>query len=404
MLSWSALCGIVEVAGSLDKFRGQPHPSPIVPPLRFLNMTHVTVRSRLSSWGYALRTTNPPPDGPVDFVTRWIVVTRAAVLPMTLFAGLVAALLAVGRPGFDWRWLILAIVGILLAHTVNNLMNDLFDTQTGTDSASYPRALYAPHPVLSGLVSRRTLLTAIAVVNLADLAILIVLTWARGWPVVAFALSGFLLSVAYTAPPVRLKKRGLGEPDVFVVWGPLMVCGTYYSAVGAVGWNVLLASLPYGLLCTTVLMGKHIDKIPYDEPLGIRTLPVIFGEARARAVTLGMMVGFYLLVVAAVLAKAMPWPALLVVAGAAAAGQDLAVLPAPAAGRAAGQLPGVATVVRSAGLGARAPSWGIARGGPGDRRAAAVRFTRLPGRLLARVLADVGVALGRARPAIPSRG
>jgi 1,4-dihydroxy-2-naphthoate polyprenyltransferase len=61
-------------------------------------------------------------------------------------------------------------------------------------------------------------------------------------------------------------------------------------------------------------MGKHTDKIPYDEPLGIHTLPVIFGEARARAVTLGMMVGFYVLIVTAVLAKAMPWPALLVVA------------------------------------------------------------------------------------------
>jgi hypothetical protein len=33
MLSWSALCGIVEVGGSLEKFRSQPHPSPIVPPL-----------------------------------------------------------------------------------------------------------------------------------------------------------------------------------------------------------------------------------------------------------------------------------------------------------------------------------------------------------------------------------
>lgn len=32
MLSWSALCGIVEVGGSLDKFREEPHPSPIVPP------------------------------------------------------------------------------------------------------------------------------------------------------------------------------------------------------------------------------------------------------------------------------------------------------------------------------------------------------------------------------------
>jgi len=139
-------------------------------------MSNATTRSRLSSWGYALRTTNPPPDGPVDAVTRWLVITRAAVLPMTLFAGLVAALLAAGKPGLDWRWLTLAIIGILLAHTVNNLMNDLFDTQTGLDSNTYPRALYAPHPVLSGLVSRRTLLVAIGLVNLADLAILIVLT------------------------------------------------------------------------------------------------------------------------------------------------------------------------------------------------------------------------------------
>ncbi|MGH3614352.1 MAG: prenyltransferase [Pseudonocardia sp.] len=276
-------------------------------------MSDVTAVSRLRSWAYALRTTNPPPGGRVDAVTRWIVVSRAAVLPMTIVSGLVAALLAIGKPGLDLRWLVLAIVGITLAHVANNLMNDLYDTQTGSDSATYPRALYAPHPVLSGLVTKRTLLVAIVAVNLADLAILVVLTLARGWPVAAFALAGFVLSVAYTAPPLRLKKRGLGEPDVLVVWGPLMVGGTYYAAVGSITWQVLLASLPYGLLCTTVLMGKHIDKITYDEPLGIRTLPVILGERRARVVTLGMMVGFYLLVGITVLVGAMPWPALLVV-------------------------------------------------------------------------------------------
>jgi 1,4-dihydroxy-2-naphthoate polyprenyltransferase len=273
-------------------------------------------RSRLRSWAYALRTTNPPPGGPadgrVDAVTRWIVVTRAAVLPMTLVSGLVAALLAVGHPGLDWRLLALAIVGILLAHVANNLMNDLYDTQVGSDTAGYPRALYAPHPVLTGLVSRRTLLAAIVLVNLADLAILVVLALARGWPVVAFAVAGFLLSVAYAAPPLRLKKRGLGEPDVFLVWGPLMVGGTYYAATGSITWPVLLASLPYGLLCTTVLMGKHIDKIPYDAPLGIRTLPVILGEHSARAVTLGLMAAFYVLVALCVLVGAMPWPALAV--------------------------------------------------------------------------------------------
>lgn len=270
--------------------------------------------SRLRSWAYALRTTNPPPGGRVDAVTRWIVVSRAAVLPMTLVSGLVAALLAVGEPGLDVRWLVLAIAGITLAHVANNLMNDLYDTTAGSDTATYPRALYAPHPVLSGLVTRRTLLVAIVVVNALDLAILVVLGIARGWPVVAFAVAGFVLSVAYTAPPLRLKKRGLGEPDVLLVWGPLMVGGTYYAATGTIGWPVLLASLPYGLLCTTVLMGKHIDKIAFDAPLGIRTLPVILGERRARAVTLGLMVGFYVLVAVAVLLGAMPWPALLVVA------------------------------------------------------------------------------------------
>ncbi|MEJ3654869.1 prenyltransferase [Actinomycetes bacterium KLBMP 9759] len=273
----------------------------------------MTAGSRIRAWGYALRTTNPPPGRPVDAVTRWIVVTRAAVLPMTLVSGLVAALLAVGHPDLDVGLLVLAIVGIVLAHLANNLMNDLYDTTSGSDTASYPRALYAPHPVLSGLVTRRTLLTAIVVVNAADLGVLVVLALARGWPVVAFAVAGFVLSVAYTAPPLRLKKRGLGEPDVLVVWGPLMVGGTYLSATGSITWQVLLASVPYGLLCTTVLMGKHIDKIPFDEPLGIRTLPVLLGERRARVVTLGLMVAFYALVGVAVLVGAMPWPALAVV-------------------------------------------------------------------------------------------
>src|SRR5436305_2641842 len=222
-------------------------------------------------------------------MSKWLVLTRASVLPMTLTAGAVAGLLAVNQPGFRPGLFFLALAGILLAHVANNLMNDLFDLEVGADTGSYPRALYAPHPVLSGMISRRGLLTAALAVNAADLAILIVLFGYRGWPVVALALGGFFLSAAYTAPPLRLKKRGLGEPDVLVVWGPLMVGGTYYAAVGDLPWQVLVASIPYGLLCTAVLMGKHVDKLPWDEAEEIRTLPVILGERRARAATRGLM-------------------------------------------------------------------------------------------------------------------
>jgi 1,4-dihydroxy-2-naphthoate octaprenyltransferase len=262
-----------------------------------------------SRWLEVLRTTNPPA-GRMDPVSKWLVLSRAAVLPMTLTAGLVAGLLAVRRPGFSWGWYLLALLGILLAHVSNNLMNDLFDSEVGTDSESYPRALYAPHPILSGLISRRGLAGAALSVNLADLAILVVLTLVRGWPILAFGIGGFLLSAAYTAPPLRLKKRALGEPDVLVVWGPLMVGGTYYSAVGHITWEVMLASLPYGLLCTAVLMGKHIDKIPWDGPDGTTTLPVLLGEHRARRVTQALMAGFYLAVALCVSLRALPWPSL----------------------------------------------------------------------------------------------
>jgi 1,4-dihydroxy-2-naphthoate polyprenyltransferase len=269
--------------------------------------------SVVRNWLHVLRTTNPP-EGHVDPVSRWLVLTRASVLPMTLTVAAIAGFLAVyDDVPVRWWLFTLATVGLVLAHVANNLMNDLFDLEIGADSETYPRALYAPHPVLSGMISKRGLLVAALVVNVADLAILVTLGIARGWPVVAFALGGFLLSVAYTAPPLRLKKHGLGEPTVLVVWGPLMVGGTYYAAVGEITWGLVAASIPYALLCTTVLMGKHIDKIPWDEPAGTRTLPVILGPDRARTLTQVMMVSFYPLVAVLVATRTFPVAALIVV-------------------------------------------------------------------------------------------
>jgi len=211
---------------------------------------------------------------------------------------------------------LLAAIGIILAHAANNLTNDLFDVETGLDTSDYPRTLYAPHPILSGLTSRAALVRAVAILNLLDLAVLIVLALARGWLVVVFALAGLLISVGYTAPPLRFKKRGLGEPGVFLVWGPLMIGGTYFAATGHLSWRVLLASVPYALLASAVLMGKHIDKLPWDQKLGIRTLPVLLGEHRARRLTQSLMVSFYVLLPLLVLGKALPVFALLGLAGA----------------------------------------------------------------------------------------
>jgi 1,4-dihydroxy-2-naphthoate octaprenyltransferase len=274
--------------------------------------TTVTLADRLAAWRYAFRTTNPPERGVVDGVTRWLVATRAGVLPMTLTSGLIAVLLAaIADTEVDWLNVILAVAGIVIAHLANNLMNDLADTEVGNDTERYPRALYAPHPILSGLVTRRQLITAILACQAVDLAIMITLIVRQDWWIAAFALGGLFLSWAYTAPPLRLKKVGLGELDVLITWGPLMVGGVYYAGTGALPWQVVTAATVYALLPTTVLMGKHIDKLPYDAPAGTRTLPVLLGEGRAKALNQGMILAYYLGVVSLVASGALPWPALL---------------------------------------------------------------------------------------------
>jgi 1,4-dihydroxy-2-naphthoate octaprenyltransferase len=271
----------------------------------------VSLGERFAAWRYAFVTTNPPEQGIVDQVTRWLVVTRAGVLPMTLTSGLIAVLLAAGASGVDWFNVALAVVGIVVAHLANNLMNDLADTEVGNDTADYPRALYAPHPILAGLVTKRQLVAGILICQVIDLAIMITLIIRQDWWIAAFALGGLLLSWAYTAPPLRLKKIGLGELDVLLVWGPLMVGGVYYAGTGTLPWGVVLAATVYALLPVTVLMGKHIDKLPYDTPAGTRTLPVLLGKAPALALTRAMMAAYYLGVVALVALRALPWPALL---------------------------------------------------------------------------------------------
>ena len=271
---------------------------------------------RLRTWRTVFNTANLPEGmtAPPDAISKWLVITRAAVFSMTVTSGLIGGLLAIGAQqlthevAVNWGLLALAIVGLVVAHAANNMINDYFDLEGGIDTDDYVRALYAPHPILSGWVTKRQLATAILLANAIDLGIILYFVSQRGLAVIPFAIGGLFVSVFYVAPPIRLKHIGLGEPGVFVVWGPLMVVGTFFVATGAIPAWTWIASLPYAILVTTVLFGKHIDKIEADRKKGVRTMPVLLGEGRARRVAQVLMVAFYPIVIGAVAAGWIgPW-------------------------------------------------------------------------------------------------
>ncbi len=262
----------------------------------------------IQNWFEVVRTCNLSEDKHMDIVSRWLILVRACVFSMTIMSGLIGGLLAAAAVAasdnliFDGISFLLALVGIVLAHAANNMINDYFDLEGGVDTDEYARAQYAPHPVLSGMLTRAQLRRAILVVNLVDVFVGLLLFLLHGWPVIVFAGLGLFISVFYVAPPLKLKHRGLGEIGVGLVWGPLMIGGTFFVTTGTITWPVIVASLPYALLVMTVLMGKHLDKFEADRDKGIHTLPVLLGYRTARVATQAMMTAFYVIVIGLVLA------------------------------------------------------------------------------------------------------
>jgi 1,4-dihydroxy-2-naphthoate octaprenyltransferase len=266
-----------------------------------------------ASWRQILAQGNLAPGRPIDPVSRWLLITRACVFSLTITSALIGGLLAAATaPDPHWGWFALALLGLVIAHANNNMINDYFDTTGGVDTAAYTRALYAPHPLLSGLISKGGLLATIVLFNVADLLIGLELLAVRGWPIAIFALAGLFVSVFYVAPPIKLKHHGLGEPGVFVVWGPLMIGGTYYVTAGVLPPWVMIASLPYAIVVTTVLIGKHVDKYEQDRERGIHTLPVLLGREASLRLNRGLMIAFYPIVLGLVLSGAVGAGVLLV--------------------------------------------------------------------------------------------
>lgn len=229
----------------------------------------------------------------LDLVSRWLIAARGAVLVITFISAGVAGLIAIRDGAFDPLLWSAATVALLLAHATNNLVNDWTDHRRGVDRGSYYRAQYGPHPLEHGLLSERALLVYAAASGVTALLIGGYLVAVRGPLALALLAAGAFFVLFYTYP---LKYVGLGELAVLVVWGPLMIGGTYFVTTGRWDWTVALAGLPYALGATSVIFGKHIDKEREDRAKGISTLPVLVGERAARAVLALVLLAQYALV------------------------------------------------------------------------------------------------------------
>ena len=245
----------------------------------------------------------------------WLKAARAPFFTGSLAPVAVGTALAVHQAGAaNWLLAALALLALVCLHAGANLANDYYDHVSGNDAIN--RSYAAPFTggsrfIQEGRVRPGEVLAASLVSLGLGGAIGAYLVWAVGWPLLLLGVIGAVTGLCYSAPPLKLSYRGLGEFCVLLDFGVLSVLGAYYVQAKAFSWGAGLAGLVVGLLMANVLWINQFQDAEADAAVGKRHWVVRLGRRKATAVHAAVFTAAYLCIVAGIGSGAFPpWAAL----------------------------------------------------------------------------------------------
>ena len=220
----------------------------------------------------------------------WILAARPKTLPAAVSPVLVGAALAAADGQFVLMPVVAALLGALLLQIGSNFANDYFDALKGADT----HERIGPLRVTSaGLISHASMRLGMVVVFGMAALIGLYLVWVGGWPILAVGVAAILAAIAYTGGPKPYGYFGLGELFVFVFFGLVAVCGTYYVQTHTITIEAILASVAIGALITAILVVNNLRDMQSDKAAGKITLAVRLGVEGTRREYLLLLVVAY---------------------------------------------------------------------------------------------------------------
>ncbi len=233
-------------------------------------------------------------------VAVWMQAVRAFSFTASVVPVLVGAALALRIPvDHPWSLMPLIIICALLMHAATNLISDYYDFKKGVDkketygsSRVLVDELLSPQQVLrAGLL----LFTAAFILGLSLVAV-------RGVPILVLGLVGIAGGYFYCGGgPFAYKYLAIGDPFVFMLMGPLMVCGAFFVLTGEMNVEIFNASLPIGCLVAAILVANNIRDIVHDRAAHTRTVATLLGAGGAKLEYAGLVIGAYVIVIVLVL-------------------------------------------------------------------------------------------------------
>ena len=228
-----------------------------------------------------------------------IAAIRLPFVSASALPALIAVAWGFGGGGlFDPLFAFLAVAGVILLHLGTNTLNDYYDWDRSDRVNRFPSPFSGgTRSAVEGILNRGHFLLLSFILYTAALLIGLYMIL-NGRPyVLLFGFIGFLGGALYSAAPAGLMNRGLGEVDIFFMFGPLITLGTGYAVKGAVSIDYFLIGVPMGLIVANILWINQFPDIEADASVGKRNLVVRLGTGPSRYVYLLIMTAFYLSII-----------------------------------------------------------------------------------------------------------
>lgn len=226
-------------------------------------------------------------------MSEWIKAARLRTLPLSLSGIIVGSFIARWRMSeAEDKWnievFVLALLVTLLYQVLSNYANDYGDALKGTDSLRSSSA--EARSVASGKISSKSMRMAIILVAvlslIATLALLYVAFLQDGFHqgftvLLVLGILSILAAVGYTLGRKPYGYMGLGDIMVFLFFGILSVCGSYYLFTREFHWDMLLPASAIGLFSAAVLNLNNMRDMESDRITGKKTLALRLGYRNA---------------------------------------------------------------------------------------------------------------------------
>ena len=223
----------------------------------------------------------------MKLIRFWFNNARYVALPQSVMPAILAVCMAANAVDFSPWSALFAVLGVMFGHLGINLLDDYFDYKvkdTSFRSQLTHQGIRARIAKCSYLTSGETTVhhLFVACIVFCSISLLcgLIIFFERGMPILYLALVTAVLGYSYSGNPLKFSYRGLGEIQIGLMFGPMLMAGVYYAACGIFDWSVLFVSVPVGLLVTNIVYSHAIMDYEPDKQVGKMTFAILLGKKK----------------------------------------------------------------------------------------------------------------------------